>query len=84
MSNHHHGHHHGHQDSASMSVSEKIKKLLDHWIKHNEDHADTYRLWAGRAREEGLLEVADILEAAAGSNTGLNEQLGKALEKLEG
>ncbi len=84
MSHHHHEHHHGHGGSSSMSVPEKLKKLLDHWIKHNQDHAGTYSLWAGRAREEGLPEVADVLDAAAGSNVELNTQLAEALKKLAG
>ena len=46
---HHHGddHHHGHSHShAPLSFSEKLVKLLDHWIEHNDHHAEDYRKWA--------------------------------------
>ena len=36
---HHHGHAHSH---APLSFSEKLVKLLDHWIQHNDQHAEDY------------------------------------------
>lgn len=48
-----------------MSFSEKLVKLLDHWIQHNDHHAEDYQKWARDARENGQIEVADLLDSAA-------------------
>ena len=65
---HDHGndHHHGHAHSdAPLSFSEKLVKLLDHWVQHNDHHAEDYRKWARDAREKGQMEVAELLDSAA-------------------
>jgi len=61
---HDHGHSHDHSH-APLSFSEKLVKLLDHWIQHNDHHAEDYRKWAQDARENGRIEVAGLLESAA-------------------
>ena len=61
-------HHHDHaspQDSATLSVAEKIEKMLDHWIHHNEEHAAAYEDWAGKAEAAGIPDVAALLRLAA-------------------
>ncbi len=62
----HHDHHHHHHDEASeMSFDEKLVKLLEHWIKHDADHAASYRDWAEKAKAAGLAEAgAPLLDAA--------------------
>lgn len=69
MSHHHdhlHGNDHRHAHShAPLSFPEKLVKLLDHWIDHNDHHAEDYRKWAQDARENDQKEVADLLESAA-------------------
>ena len=85
MSGHHtHNHDHTHSDSHSeMTFKEKINKLIEHWIKHNDDHALTYRQWAGRARAEGLDDVASAMIAAAEKNVVINQEFKQALETLK-
>jgi hypothetical protein len=63
---HGHDHHHGHTRSgAPLSFSDKLVKLLDHWIQHNDHHADDYRKWAREAREHGQAAAAELLDSAA-------------------
>lgn len=62
----HHHHHHHHTEESALGFQEKFLKLLEHWLKHNDDHAAGYRDWAARARENGLAEAAGLLEEAAG------------------
>ena len=63
---HGHDHHHGHARSdAPLSFSDKLVKLLDHWIQHNDHHAEEYRKWAREAREHEQAAVADLLDSAA-------------------
>lgn len=80
---HHHNHHHSHGESPEMSMEEKLVKLLGHWTQHNEEHAKSYELWAQRAAENGLAEVAALLENAAGKTRAADEDFKAALKTLE-
>jgi len=76
------GHHHHHEAEASMTVEEKMVKLLDHWIKHNLDHAATYRSWAKKADDANLTKISLLLEDAAKMNISINNKFKEALEIL--
>jgi ferredoxin-NADP reductase len=75
-------HHHHHHTEKEMPFREKMEKLLQHWIKHNIDHAKTYREWKEKAEKEDLIKVADILEEAAETTTQLNEKFEQALGEI--
>ncbi len=78
---HSHGHHH-HEEETSMTVEEKMVKLLDHWIKHNLDHAATYRSWAKKAGDANLTQISSLLEEAAKMNISINDKFQEALKTL--
>lgn len=78
---HSHDHTHSHEQSAEMPFEEKLAKILDHWIKHNKDHADTYKDWAERARQAGMDDAAGLLKEAADLNITMNEKF-EAAKKL--
>ena len=82
MSHHHdHDHHHHHEHNhgkSEMPFAEKIIKLLEHWIRHNEDHAKTYQDWADQAKEIHLEKVAVIIKEAAEMNLVVNEKFEQA------
>ncbi len=86
---HSHDHDHGHQHSHShdtvstMSTQDKLAKLLDHWVAHNKEHANTYETWAARAEEEGMAEVATLLREAGAMNLGINGKFLEAASKLK-
>jgi len=61
----------------------KLRILLPHWIEHNEEHAERFREWAGKAREMGLEEVAQRIEEAVKHMATCNEALAAALKALE-
>lgn len=78
-----HDHHHGHAHSHTpLSFSEKLVKLLDHWIQHNDHHAEDYRTWAQAAREKGQPAVAELLESAAELTGTISERFRVAGEKV--
>lgn len=80
---HGHDHHHGHaHNHAPLSFSEKLVKLLDHWIEHNDHHAQDYRKWAQDARTNGQMEVADLLESAAGLTGDISDRFREAGGKV--
>ena len=56
-----HKHTHAASEHEAKAVSDELAKLcilLPHWIEHNGEHAESFREWAGKAREMGLAEVA--------------------------
>jgi len=62
----------------------RLRALLPHWIEHNEEHAEEFQKWAGRARAAGEPHVADHLLAAARALAQANEALQGALDHLGG
>jgi rubrerythrin len=94
---HHHGHdhthshdhsgndhHHGHSNKhAPLSFSEKLEKLLNHWIQHNDHHIGDYQKWAQEARENSQTEVADLLESAAELTDAISDRFREATKKVK-
>ena len=77
-------HHHDHDSHDEIPFDEKMKKLLSHWIKHNEDHALNYRNWAEKAKVNGKSNVAGLLEESAEMSLTINEKFEAALAGLDG
>ena len=73
MSSDHHHHNHYHDSQGEMPFDEKLFKLLNHWIKHNEEHALNYRNWAEKAKANGREDAGALLEEAAGMSLAVNE-----------
>lgn len=78
----HHHHHHDHQQPVELSFDRKLAKLLEHWIRHNQDHARTYSDWATKAAAESKGEVSVLLNEAVSLTLDLNRRFEKALKKL--
>ncbi len=78
---HSHNHEHPH-DMAPIGDREKMKKLLEHWLQHNEDHAKTYEKWADVAEESGEQEVVKALRKSAKLTREINIAFEKALRSL--
>lgn len=80
-------HDHHHEDKrvegqSKLSEGEKLGKLLEYWIKHNEEHAKTYLEWAKKADGEGLKDVVSLLEEASELTMSVNRLFEKAIEGL--
>ncbi len=74
---------HHHDVESDLTFEEKLNKLLHHWIKHNEDHAGTYRNWKEKAAKNNMKKTAALLEEAAALTIQINQKFEKALNKLE-
>ncbi|MEW6259888.1 MAG: hypothetical protein AB1547_08255 [Thermodesulfobacteriota bacterium] len=73
---HHDAHAAGDLPEADMGdIRGKLEKLLDHWLRHNSDHADNYRLWADRARKAGMQDLAGQIEELAVMNRAINDKI---------
>ena len=80
-------HHHHHEDTrvedqSSLSEMEKLSKLLEYWIKHNDDHVNTYHEWSKKAGSENLVEVVHLLEEASELTLSINELFKQAMKEL--
>ena len=75
-------HHHHDKEDGEMPFQEKIIRIMEHWIKHNLDHADSFRDWAHRAEHETMTDIARLLEEAAELNLRINSKLEEALKHL--
>ena len=81
---HNHDHHHGHAHThTSLSFAEKLTKLLDHWIQHNDHHAEDYRKWAQEARQNKQAAVAEQLDAAAELTDTITDKFRQAVENVQ-
>ena len=60
----------------------KLSVLLDHWIKHNNDHVKEYHKWAEKAEKEGLSAVGKNLRSAADLILQSSERFSAAKESM--
>ncbi len=77
--------HHSHDNpdaQQEMPFDEKLIKLLSHWVRHNEDHADSYRQWADQAKAHRLTEAGDLLEKAAEMTDLISRQFKAAADAV--
>lgn len=72
-----------HEAKAVPDDLAKLRILLPHWIEHNDEHAGSFREWAGRARGMGLEAVAKQIEVAAEEMAACGQALAAALKELE-
>jgi hypothetical protein len=80
-------HHHHHEDDGAelkvaLSDREKLERLLEYWIKHNDEHANTYLEWSKKASTWEIKEVAELLNEAANTALSVNTLFQEALKKL--
>ena len=76
-------HEHNHETHNSLTFDEKLVKLLEHWIKHNDDHAENYRDWAKKTKEKGMNDVGLLLEDAVDMTELISNKFKKALELIQ-
>ncbi len=78
-----HNHHKHNDDTLSLSFEEKLIKLFEHWIRHNNEHAETYRKWSRSAKDNGYHEISTLIEEAVNMARHTNQKFTKALERLK-
>ena len=80
-----HEHNHEIHDSLnnSLTFDEKLVKLLEHWIKHNNDHAENYRNWAEKTKEKGMINVDLLLQDAVDMTELISNKFKEALELIQ-
>ncbi len=90
---HHDSHHHENagdhphdlpaEAAVSISANEKLTIRLEHLVRHNKEHANSYRNLAGEAAELGADQASRLIAAAAENVARQNLDLEKALSLLK-
>ncbi len=65
-----------------MNELAKLNKLLHHWMEHNDEHAETYKEWAGRAAELGKRDLSQTLLRLCNETKKLNGLFEEAMKRL--
>ncbi|MFQ5484641.1 MAG: hypothetical protein ACE5DO_04815 [Desulfobacterales bacterium] len=68
---------------STLSFDEKLRKLLEHWLKHNENHSETYRDWAIKAKKNEMPQVGALIDDAADMSRLINKKFEKAINIIE-
>jgi cobalt/nickel transport system ATP-binding protein len=63
---------------------EKLRILIDHWVEHNAEHAETYILWAEKAGSGGDAALAEILKEIAEATGKTDALFEKARRRIAG
>lgn len=83
---HTHSHAHGedhHHSDANLSFDEKMIKLLKHWVRHNDDHVDTYRQWAEKATDMDMPDVGRLIAEAAEMTLDIRKKIETAIDRVK-
>jgi hypothetical protein len=76
-------HHHDREIQSLLSFDEKMIKLIEHWIKHNDVHAQTYRDWAQKAKEKNKNKTALVLEDVAEMTLSISKKFELAIKYID-
>ena len=63
---------------------EKLLILLEHWIEHNHEHAETYVQWAEKARAAGNRDIAQMLTEIAAETRKIDGLFERARRQAAG
>jgi hypothetical protein len=67
---------------VEQAEKDKLRILLDYWVKHNREHSEEFREWAEKARKSGEPDIgSDIMEAVE-SMDRVDASLLRALGRL--
>ena len=66
------------------SDRDKLKILLEYWVKHNAEHTEEFREWAEKSEQSGENEINNDILEAVGYMEKVNERLINALNRIKG
>ncbi len=67
-----------------QAEKDKLRILLDYWIKHNREHGEEFKEWAEKVKSSGETAVHDELIEAVEQMAKANAPLLRAMERLRG
>jgi rubrerythrin len=66
-----------------MDELARLGKLLQHWMEHNDEHAETYRDWAEKASSLGNEDLSKVLNSLHDQTKRLKDLFDEALGTLQ-
>ena len=60
----------------------KLQTLLVHWSQHNDEHAESYCMWADKIAALGHVELSSHMRALCQDAKKLREHFEKAIEAI--
>lgn len=66
-----------------MDELARLGKLLQHWMEHNDEHAETYRDWAEKASSLGNEDLSKVLNSLHDQTKRLKDLFDEALRTLQ-
>jgi cobalt/nickel transport system ATP-binding protein len=70
------------ETAEGMPEIEKLRILIQHWVEHNHEHAETYLQWAEKAGTGGEAALAEILKEIATETKKIDALFEKARGKI--
>ncbi len=67
----------------NMDEKDKLKMLLDYWVKHNKEHGEEFKEWAEKAKSSGDTAIYEELMLAVEQMENTNTPLTRALDILK-
>ncbi len=74
----------GRPEAKRTEEMERLRILLEHWIEHNHEHADTYIQWAEKAMTPGSEHIARMLREIAKETRKIDELFNRAKKMIGG
>lgn len=71
----------GSKKTGGITDLEKLKKLLEHWIEHNYEHAETYMQWAEKKFANS--GISDTLKGIASETYKIAEMFEKLKKEID-
>ena len=65
-----------------MDELEKLKRLLRHWMEHNNEHVQLYKDWAEKVSPIGNRELCEILRRLSNEAEKLNRLFEEAIKMI--
>jgi len=76
-------HNHNHEGASSLTFHEKTVKILEHWIKHNHEHAQNYNKWSNEIKDNIDENISVFLKEAADLTLSINKKFEEAVKLLK-
>ena len=76
-------HTHSHSNNAELSFEEKLAKILNHWVVHNNEHNESYKKWSAEAKERGYNDISALIEEAEKISVEITKRFEKAANLIK-
>ena len=70
-------------NKMGQAEKDKLRALLDYWVKHNKEHGEEFKEWAEKAKDFGETAIHDELMQAYEEMDKTNALLLSASERLK-